>query len=113
MARPPPARTCAHVHTPQCHHPGIIDVYAFYRDSKYMYLVTELVGGGELLAAMADEETEDFSEEAVRLIMIQVCEALEYLHARNIAHRDLKVGLVAAALACALDRMLWRAGAAL
>ena len=75
----------------QCQHPGVIDVYAFYRDSKYMYLVTELVGGGELLAAMADEETEDFSEQAVRLIMKQVCEALAYLHANNIAHRDLKV----------------------
>ena len=37
----------------QMHHPNIVKYYETYDDSKYIYLVMEYIGGGELFDKIA------------------------------------------------------------
>ncbi len=52
-----------------------------------MFIMMEVVQGGELFEHIKDYE---ISEKEACLIISQVLEALEYLHACGIVHRDLK-----------------------
>jgi len=45
------------------------------------------------LAILLDHMKVPFSEAQVKCITLQLGRALEYMHARNIIHRDIKVGL--------------------
>ena len=59
--------------------------------SSKHYLVTELLGGGELFDAIIKKE--HYAEEDARLVMVAITEALNYCHERGVVHRDLKVGI--------------------
>ncbi|CAD8067099.1 unnamed protein product [Paramecium primaurelia] len=71
-----------------CHHPNIIKLYEIYESGDYIYLVMELLEGGELFDLIL--ETKCFQESKVALIMFKIFDALEYLHTKNIMHRDIK-----------------------
>lgn len=45
--------------------------------------------GGELYDKIVDEG--EYSEDEAKLIVLQIINAVEYLHKNGIAHRDLKV----------------------
>jgi calcium/calmodulin-dependent protein kinase I len=53
-----------------------------------LFLVLELVDGGELFARICEREM--YSEEDARILMRELLEALAYLHANGVAHRDVK-----------------------
>ena len=53
-----------------------------------MYIVTELLEGGELLDAMTNLGS--YTEDEARLIMRQLLEGLQYMHKKGVTHRDLK-----------------------
>ncbi|CAD8184995.1 unnamed protein product [Paramecium pentaurelia] len=71
-----------------CDHPNIIKLYEIYESGDYIYLVMELLEGGELFDIIL--ETKCFQESKVALIMFKIFDALEYLHTKNIMHRDIK-----------------------
>ncbi|CAD8173056.1 unnamed protein product [Paramecium octaurelia] len=71
-----------------CDHPNIIKLYEIYESGDYIYLVMELLEGGELFDLIL--ETQSFQESKVSLIMFKIFDALEYLHTKNIMHRDIK-----------------------
>ena len=70
-------------------HPNIIKLYDVYESSHHVYMVLELVSGGELFDRIVDKG--HFSEADASVIMSQIFSSLKYLHERNIVHRDLKV----------------------
>jgi eukaryotic-like serine/threonine-protein kinase len=71
-------------------HPHILSIfdYGTTRDSGLPFLVTEYIEGGDLRQCMTPGQPMPVGQ--ARTIILQVGEALMYLHVRGILHRDLK-----------------------
>ncbi|XP_069751553.1 ribosomal protein S6 kinase alpha-1 isoform X2 [Narcine bancroftii] len=69
-------------------HPNIITLKDVYNDNKYIYLVTELMRGGELLDKIMQEK--GFSEREASALLHTITKTVEYLHSQGVVHRDLK-----------------------
>ncbi|XP_053625457.1 serine/threonine-protein kinase PLK4 [Plodia interpunctella] len=71
-------------------HPAILELYTFFEDAHYVYLVLELAHNGEL-AKHFKLGTRGLSEKAAADIFRQVVSGVLYLHSYNIIHRDLSL----------------------
>uniref|UniRef100_A0AAY4DN27 non-specific serine/threonine protein kinase n=1 Tax=Denticeps clupeoides TaxID=299321 RepID=A0AAY4DN27_9TELE len=69
-------------------HPNIITLKDTYDDGKSVYLVTELLKGGELLDKILRQKF--FSEREASAVLHTITRTVEYLHAQGVVHRDLK-----------------------
>ncbi|XP_014815770.1 PREDICTED: ribosomal protein S6 kinase alpha-3 isoform X3 [Calidris pugnax] len=69
-------------------HPNIITLKDVYDDGKYVYVVTELMKGGELLDKILRQKF--FSEREASAVLFTITKTVEYLHAQGVVHRDLK-----------------------
>ncbi|KAK5605102.1 hypothetical protein CRENBAI_026524 [Crenichthys baileyi] len=69
-------------------HPRIVRLLAHHHTRTHSYLVMELVSGGDLFEAISDKGK--FSEAEAGVMVLDVSEALNYIHCRSIVHRDLK-----------------------
>jgi len=69
-------------------HKNIISLEEVYDEKDTIYLVMELVSGGELFDQIVTRGT--YSENDAANIVRQILEAVDYMHANGIAHRDLK-----------------------
>lgn len=69
-------------------HPNIVKMIEMFEDKNYLYLVMDLVTGGELFDRIVDRGsyTEKDASDCVREILV----AVGYLHGIGIVHRDLK-----------------------
>ncbi|CAI4225624.1 unnamed protein product [Auanema sp. JU1783] len=71
-------------------HSKIVELHdAFSTLSNNVVLIMEIVKGGELFERIADENYVVSEPDAMRIIK-QLCEALNYIHQRNIIHLDIK-----------------------
>ncbi|XP_045210494.2 serine/threonine-protein kinase DCLK1-like isoform X1 [Mercenaria mercenaria] len=71
-----------------CNHPNIVKLYEEYETVDKIYLVMELVKGGDLFDAIT--QSVKFGEVDAAHMVKDLCSALFYLHSRVIVHRDLK-----------------------
>uniref|UniRef100_A0A673ZIX8 non-specific serine/threonine protein kinase n=1 Tax=Salmo trutta TaxID=8032 RepID=A0A673ZIX8_SALTR len=69
-------------------HPNIITLKDVYDNGKQVYLVTELMRGGELLDRILKQKV--FSEREASSVLHTITKTVEYLHAQGVVHRDLK-----------------------
>jgi hypothetical protein len=70
----------------QLDHPNIIKLVEFSESRQYYYIVLELAPGGELFHQIV--RLTYFSEELSRHVIVQVAQALEYLHEeKGVVHR--------------------------
>ena len=69
-------------------HPNILKVYEAYEDKEWLYIVTELIHGGELFDEISKRL--NFTEIDAAVIIKQILEAMSYCHGVNIVHKDLK-----------------------
>jgi len=69
-------------------HKNIIQLYDVYEEDENIYIVVEIVTGGELFDHIISRGT--YSERDAANIIRQVLEAVEFMHKSKIAHRDLK-----------------------
>uniref|UniRef100_A0AAY4F0A3 Ribosomal protein S6 kinase n=1 Tax=Denticeps clupeoides TaxID=299321 RepID=A0AAY4F0A3_9TELE len=69
-------------------HPNIITLKDVYDDGRSVYLVTELLKGGELLDKILRQKF--FSEREASAVLYTITKTVEYLHVQGVVHRDLK-----------------------
>ncbi|KAI1903140.1 hypothetical protein AGOR_G00024140 [Albula goreensis] len=69
-------------------HPNIITLKDVYDDGRSVYLVTELMKGGELLDKILRQKF--FSEREASAVLHTITKTVEYLHVQGVVHRDLK-----------------------
>lgn len=69
-------------------HPHIIQLKDIFADEEHLYLVMELVRGGDLFDRVVARGRYD--EQAAKLLAKNLLDALQYLHSHDIMHRDLK-----------------------
>ena len=69
-------------------HPFIINLFTSFQDSYYVYLALECVVGGELFTFL--KQSRRFSDAKAKFYAAEVFAAVQYLHERNVAWRDLK-----------------------
>jgi len=69
-------------------HPNIISLRDMFQDQGKVYLVFELMKGGELLDKILRQKF--FSEREARAVMEKVTNVVKYLHQNGVVHRDLK-----------------------
>ena len=72
----------------QLQHPGIIRLYDVYYSDTKIFIVMELMEGGELFDYVVEKGT--LTEEEASRIVYKVTSALVYMHSKDIVHRDLK-----------------------
>ena len=73
-------------------HPNIVKVFESGVHNNYPWISMELVEGSDLDSLIRSWEypIETPQFQIIRNILIQMCRALEYIHAQGIIHRDLK-----------------------
>ncbi len=70
-------------------HPNICRLFDTIHTSDAIFMITEVVPGGELFDYVAQKD--HLSEDEARLILRQLVAATDYMHRMGIAHRDLKM----------------------
>uniref|UniRef100_A0A8C9T507 Serine/threonine-protein kinase PLK4 n=1 Tax=Scleropages formosus TaxID=113540 RepID=A0A8C9T507_SCLFO len=69
-------------------HPSILELYSYFEDSNYVYLVLEMCHNGEMSQCLKNRK-KPFTEDEARHFMRQIVKGLLYLHTHGIMHRDL------------------------
>ncbi|KAL8993566.1 MAG: hypothetical protein Q9169_006248 [Polycauliona sp. 2 TL-2023] len=72
----------------QLQHPNIVQYIDHKKTDDYLYILMELVPHGDLQSVL--QTCHVLSEFECQAIASQMCEALKYLHGRDITHRDIK-----------------------
>ncbi|KAK3511671.1 hypothetical protein QTP70_014551 [Hemibagrus guttatus] len=69
-------------------HPRLVQLLRSHHTDTHVYLLMELVDGGDLFDAIA--KCGKFSEPCAARMIRDISQALEYIHNKSIAHRDIK-----------------------
>lgn len=70
---------------------GIVKLYQKIEDNQKIYLVMEFCGNTNLKEFLKKLPNQILNEAEVKVLFRKIAEAVEYLHVRGIAHRDLKL----------------------
>eukprot|EP00186_Timspurckia_oligopyrenoides_P004549 CAMPEP_0182445512 /NCGR_PEP_ID=MMETSP1172-20130603/3611_1 /TAXON_ID=708627 /ORGANISM="Timspurckia oligopyrenoides, Strain CCMP3278" /LENGTH=536 /DNA_ID=CAMNT_0024641301 /DNA_START=93 /DNA_END=1703 /DNA_ORIENTATION=- len=70
-------------------HPNIVDVFEICEDESNVYIVQEMLRGGELFSLLACSGTV-FPERDCVVMLRSLVSAVDFLHSRGIHHRDIK-----------------------
>lgn len=70
-------------------HPCVIQMFDVFEGERFLFVVMEVVGGGELLEAVRDPDYH-ITETDMSMVGSQLLQALAYLHGNFIVHRDIK-----------------------
>ena len=73
-------------------HPHMVALYDIGEENGQLYLVSQLMSGGDVEGLIEDAPNNRVSLEQAIQIGEQVCQALDYAHGLGIIHRDLKPG---------------------
>ncbi|CAH7669987.1 CAMK/CAMK1 protein kinase [Phakopsora pachyrhizi] len=69
-------------------HPHVVQLLDWFQSKDHVYMISELAKGGELFDHTI--ERGNFTDRQARLMMRDVCSAVEHIHSQGLVHRDLK-----------------------
>ncbi len=77
-------------------HPNIVTFKRLIETETQFFLVMECLHGGHLNSLMKKrvESKQKFNEEEASTILQGIVSALEYIHSKDIVHRDIKPGML-------------------
>ncbi len=75
-------------------HPHIVTVFDLGQEQDQPYMVTELMGGGDVEGLIDNAPDHRIELDTAINIAKETCRGLEFAHGRGIVHRDLKPGNV-------------------
>ena len=75
-------------------HPHIVTVFDLGQEQDQPYMVTELMGGGDVEGVIEHAKEHRIPLKQAISIAVETCRGLEFAHSRGIVHRDLKPGNV-------------------
>lgn len=73
-----------------CQHPNIVQMRDVFENAEYIFIVLELLTGGDLYDYFKKRNF-NVSEERSRDIFRQIANSIYYMHSLGICHRDLKL----------------------
>jgi hypothetical protein len=71
-------------------HPFVIQLVQTYQDTDNLYMLLELVQGGELFSVIHSTKHTRLPEATARFYSRNIMEGLNHMHERNVLYRDLK-----------------------
>jgi len=71
-------------------HPFLLHMASSFQDEHRLYLVLQLIPGGELFSLITGGDSPGLPRDHARFYAACVLEAFAYMHVRNICYRDLK-----------------------
>lgn len=69
-------------------HPQIPTLLAYFEENHYMYLVQEFIDGQNLYEEFNQQGV--YSENKIKELLLHLLPVVEYIHQRNVIHRDIK-----------------------
>ena len=72
----------------ELHHPFIVNMVYSFQDHEYLYLVMDLLPGGNLRYHITLKNI--FNEKQIKFLIGCIMIGLKYIHGQNILHRDIK-----------------------
>lgn len=69
-------------------HPNVVKMHEVFDEEDYLYIVLELMSGGELFDRIVEKES--YSEKEAADTIRPIVDAIRYCHENGIIHRDLK-----------------------
>ena len=72
----------------ELHNPFIVNMIYSFQDFDYLYLVMEILSGGNLRYHLALRKR--FNENQIKFLIGCIMLGLKYIHSQNILHRDIK-----------------------
>lgn len=72
----------------QIHHPGIVQIVDLLKDDLNFYIFMEFCPNGELFKYIVERQR--LPEPEAQVFLLQLLEALNYVHGMGVTHRDLK-----------------------
>mmetsp|Transcript_2554 Transcript_2554/g.3571 ORF Transcript_2554/g.3571 Transcript_2554/m.3571 type:complete len:823 (-) Transcript_2554:2516-4984(-) len=71
-------------------HPFVVNLVSTFQDERHLYMLIELVQGGELFSVVHTETRDGIPNANSRFYAACILESLSHLHHRSISYRDLK-----------------------
>jgi protein kinase A len=71
-------------------HPFVVNLVATFQDERHLYMLIELVQGGELFSVIHTDTRDGLPNGNSRFYAACILESLTHLHQRSICYRDLK-----------------------
>jgi serine/threonine protein kinase len=72
-------------------HANVVELLEAYANKQSVFLVMEFCNQGDLLKYLMDQQGNRVAQDHALDLLLQIARGLQYLHAHNIAHRDLSL----------------------